>query len=96
MTAEAFPLNSPLRLTATFTNLITGQPQSPTDPTLILVNPKEERQTVPLVDEVSPGVFIYELLASLGGRWRARAKSTQGLITGGKETPFWVEDTELS
>ena len=94
--SDPIPLGTPVELTATYKNQA-GEPKSPTNPVIFIVDPGNKRQQIPRAEltETGEGVFTYIFTPGRGGRWRAYTRSTQGLIAASPKTVFWVEDQEV-
>lgn len=87
---DPIPLGNAAELTGEFFNRLNG-PADPTVVTLILIPPRGARET-PVVLRKSLGVWGYEFIASIPGRWEFRWVGTGAVAAATKRLSFWVSE----
>lgn len=98
LSTEIIDVGDEIIVTATFTDLATGQLADPTEIAWQIRDPDggtegNDDLDIPTV-HTSVGVWelIYRVTKNIGGTWHARAAGTEGLISAA-EGPFFVRDS---
>lgn len=93
------PLGSQVRLTGTFTNLLTGLPADPTTVTLYVEQPGAATvtpyTTLNGVVKDSVGVYHYDLLLNLSGTWWWAWVGVGAIVAAQPDTEIIVGNSRL-
>lgn len=87
-------VGSGVRLTVTFTDPDTGQPEAVVEPVTITVKDPADATTTPTVEKVATGVYRADFQVGAAGIWHYRAASS-GALPGVVEGDIDVEESEV-